>query len=308
MRHGLAELIEPATGLPGGADDSVVATSIVRRAGRWAFQCLRMGAAGVGFVSFAVGAVVLTRIVLPLCALWPGDGFACRLRCQRAVRFAWIVLHDYLRITGLIRFNHRNCKLTLHRPSVIIANHPTLTDITALVCALGPVCFVAKRKLFENLFFGPLLRTCGHIRSVEGADSDEPGALEQALKRLAQGHSVLLFPEGTRSPPHGLGRFRMGAFELARRANVPLVVVEIGAHPLGLNKGVAWYAIPPVAMNLSLSHLLTFDEWKNVPDLHALTEVRNRIRTLLAERVVSVPPQKATKAEFDTQTVNLTQA
>ena len=308
MRHGRTEVSEPATGLPAVTVAPAVVASNLQCAGRWFFQRSRLAAAALGFVSFAVGAAILTRIVLPLVALWPGDGFASRQRCQQAVRFAWIVLHDYLRITGLVQFNHRNCRLSVKGPSVIIANHPTLTDITALVCAVGPVCFVAKRALFKNLLFGPLLRTCGHIRSVSGDDPDEQGALDQALERLAQGHSVLLFPEGTRSPPHRLGRFRMGAFELARRAKVPLVVVQIGAHPLGLNKGVAWYAIPTVAMNLSLSHLLTFDDWQNVPDFRALAEVRTRIRGLLAERVVGLSPQPVTKAGFDTETVNLTQA
>lgn len=270
-----------------------VAAGPARGVSMWrrAFHWLRVVFCGLAFAGFGVGGILLARVVLPLLSLWPGSTFKSRQRCQALVRCAWVVFHDYMRLVGLVNFNHRRCRIALTRPSVIIANHPTLVDITALVCALGPVCFVAKRPLFRNVLFGPLLHACGHICSVDSDGSEGPGALEQALARLAEGHSVLLFPEGTRSPPHALGRFRMGAFELARRAQVPLVVIGVTAEPLGLNKGVPWYRIPPVAMDLSLHQTMTFDSWQDVPNLRALAQLRTRVRQLVMERFIDAAPE-----------------
>ncbi|MDX2054824.1 MAG: lysophospholipid acyltransferase family protein [Polyangiaceae bacterium] len=249
-------------------------------------QLLRILLCGLAFVGFGVGGVLLAWCVLPLVALWPGGAFERRQLCQRLVRGAWIVFHDYMRLTGLVAFNHRQVELHVEHPSVIIANHPTLVDITALGSALGAVCFVAKRPLFKNPVFGPLLRVCGHICGAERDVAEADGAFAQALLRLSEGHSVLLFPEGTRSPVHGLRRFRIGAFELARRARVPLVVIGISAEPRALSKGTPWYRIPKVAMRLQLWPLLTFDNWDAVPGLESLSELRTRVRELLWERTV----------------------
>lgn len=248
-------------------------------------QWLRVGFCGLAFLGFGLGGAVLARLVLPLVGWWPGSSFQSVQRCQRVVRAAWIFFHDYMRWTGLVAFNHRRLELPVKHPSVIISNHPTLIDITALISALGTACFVAKKALFRNPLFGSLLTRCGHIRSLDGADLSGDSAFDQALARLQEGHSVLLFPEGTRSPVDGLGRFRIGAFELARRARVPLVVFSIGAEPRALSKGLPWYAIPPVAMKLSVQHVLTFDAWDAVPDGSALSLLRNDVRQQLLDRL-----------------------
>ena len=55
---------------------------------------------------------------------------------------------------------------------------------------------------------------------------------------------VLIFPEGTRSPEGGLRTFKRGAFEIACRANVPVLPLLIKCNPPALGKGRPWYDIP----------------------------------------------------------------
>jgi 1-acyl-sn-glycerol-3-phosphate acyltransferase len=50
------------------------------------------------------------------------------------------------------------------------------------------------------------------------------------------GFDVLVFPEGTRSPVGSLQPFHRGAFELAARANVPLVLLKLTCEPSALSK------------------------------------------------------------------------
>ena len=94
---------------------------------------------------------------------------------------------------------------------------------------------------------------CGQIPGG-GTLADNVGSLNEALERLRRGHSVLLFPEGTRSPAGGLHAFRRGAFELARRAGVPVIPIVIRAEPPGLYRGLAWYEIPsrPIVLDVQL--------------------------------------------------------
>lgn len=254
------------------------------------FQWIRIALAGLAFVGFGVGGVLLACLVLPVVARWPGSLFQSRQRCQRVVRAAWIFFHDYMRIMGLVAFNHRTCEVEVPRPSVIIANHPTLVDITALVAVLGSTCFVVKQSLFRSRILGPLLRACGHICNRNQGPQPELGVMPEALSRLAAGHSVLLFPEGTRSQVNGLRRFRLGAFELARQAGVPLVVLGIRAEPPGLGRGTPWHAIPPVAIQLRIFPVAMVSDWRHYPTLRSLSALRTATRDLILERVHGLKP------------------
>jgi 1-acyl-sn-glycerol-3-phosphate acyltransferase len=211
---------------------------------------------GVAFTGFFFGAALLGSVVLQLVHVWPGSLTERQRRCQRLVRASWVMFHDYLRWVGLVDFDRRRHALDVRAPALVIANHPTLIDITALTVAVGPACIVAKKALFSNPFVGPLLRACGHIAVGFPGDGTE-SAVDQAEARLRAGHVVILFPEGTRSPVGDLGRFRLGAFELARRTGLPILPVRISVEPPALWKGLPWYAIPRQTVDFRLQALPT---------------------------------------------------
>jgi len=245
------------------------------------FQILRIGFCGAAFAGFGVGWVLLAWVILPLAYAWPGSTFQRQRRCQQIVRSTWILFHDYMRVTGLIDFDPRRQRMVVAAPAVVISNHPTLVDVTALLSAIGPACFVVKRPLFGNPIVGPLLRLCGHICNHA---ADGPGVVDQAVARIRAGHTVLLFPEGTRSPLGGLDRFRLGAFEIARRAGVPLVPFAISAQPPALYKGIPWHAIPRVTVRMDLTLLPARslgaggDAGQAPENLASLKEARDEVR------------------------------
>jgi 1-acyl-sn-glycerol-3-phosphate acyltransferase len=219
-------------------------------------QVFRISLAGLAFVGFGLGAVLLAWLVLPWLSLGQSQAVR-RRRCQRAVQTTFIFFHDCMRGCGLVDFNSRDVPaLTFAEPMVIVANHPTLIDVTAVLSAWSGVCVVAKRSWFRNPVIGPLLFFCGHIESGgQATEGDGNSVLEGGAQRLAEGHSVLLFPEGTRSPEEGLHRFRSGAFHLALRAHVPVLPVLITAEPPGLKKHQAWHAIPTRTIRLRIRPL-----------------------------------------------------
>ena len=72
------------------------------------------------------------------------------------------------------------------------------------------------------------------------------------MERLARGRSLLVFPEGTRSPRGGLGAFHRGAAHIALAGRAPLVPVLIHCDPPIQSKGQKWYdlAARPVRVTI----------------------------------------------------------
>ena len=112
--------------------------------------------------------------------------------------------------------------------AIYMANHSSNFDILSLYAAL-PVQFrwLAKKELFEIPIFGASLRRSGYI-PVERTDTRKSlVALKAAAQRVKAGTSVIVFPEGTRSPDGNLLPFKGGGFILAVQSGVPVVPVVI---------------------------------------------------------------------------------
>jgi 1-acyl-sn-glycerol-3-phosphate acyltransferase len=115
------------------------------------------------------------------------------------------------------------------RPQVLVANHVSWFDVLALAAHIpGPFSFVAKKELEGIPLFGPAWLACGHI-SIDRQDRGSAiASLEAAGRRLEEDRpTVILFPEGTRSPTGELRGFKKGAFVLAIQAGVEVVPAAI---------------------------------------------------------------------------------
>ncbi len=106
---------------------------------------------------------------------------------------------------------------------------------------------------------------------------DGVAVLEGMLDRLARGFPVLIFPEGTRSPAHGLGPFQKGAFEAVVRAKVPLIQLKITVDPPTLLKGHAWYHVPDRMFDVTIEVMAIIEPAGFPASAHRLRqEVRDR--------------------------------
>jgi 1-acyl-sn-glycerol-3-phosphate acyltransferase len=218
----------------------------------------RVGLAGLAFLAFGVGALALAWLILPL-SRWRHRRAPTMERAaasQRWVQRAFSFLHDYMRVFGLLRFDPRASDgRTPGASFVIVANHPTLVDVAALAALFGRMTCVAKTPVFRAPVVGAIVRSCAYIDGGSGDVFAGAGVVGQALARLAAGMPVVVFPEGTRSPPADLHPFKRGAFEIACRANVPVLPVLIRCEPAALGKGRPWYDIPPRTAVLTLTPL-----------------------------------------------------
>ena len=165
---------------------------------------------------------------------------------------------------------------------VFMANHTSTVDIWTLLVALPlRVRMIAKKQLLRIPLFGWAM-WAGRFIFIDRANAVAARrSIDEAEGRIRGGHSVLLFPEGTRSRDGRLGPFKKGGFHLAIDAGVPVVpVVLIGAGeamPRGslfMRAGVVRVLVGQPVPTAGLSEA----------DRHRLLEdVRGRIAAMLDE-------------------------
>ena len=121
---------------------------------------------------------------------------------------------------------------------IFAANHQSQFDIFVLQGYLGcDFRWLAKLELFKIPVFGKAMQLAGYIPVDRAHGRKALQSLDEAARRIADGTSVIIFPEGTRSPDGKLGQFKAGAMVLAIKAGVPVVPVAIvGTHQV-LAKG-----------------------------------------------------------------------
>jgi 1-acyl-sn-glycerol-3-phosphate acyltransferase len=114
------------------------------------------------------------------------------------------------------------------QPYVFMSNHQSVFDIAAIITTI-PVSFrfVAKRELLRIPFFGWALGLSNQIVIDRGNREKAVRTLRAAARRIRDGASVIIFPEGTRSPTGELREFKSGGFHLALEAGVPVLPVTV---------------------------------------------------------------------------------
>ena len=110
---------------------------------------------------------------------------------------------------------------------VIISNHQSLLDILMINCLRFRFKWISKIENIKLPFLGWYLRMAGYITIDRGNEESKVEMLEKSLGCLKRGISIMLFPEGTRSPDREIGFFKRGAFQLALQANVPILPILI---------------------------------------------------------------------------------
>jgi 1-acyl-sn-glycerol-3-phosphate acyltransferase len=146
-------------------------------------------------------------------------------------------------------------------PSIIMYNHQSSADIFAFSGFL-PVEWrgVLKKELAKVPFVGWVTKAMGHYfveRDGSGRDTQE---IRRMVEKIRSGPSVLIAPEGTRSPDGSLLPFKKGGFVVAMYAKVPVVPMVIIGGKEVMPKGSM--KINPGSMKMKI---LPPIEVKNLP-------------------------------------------
>lgn len=169
-------------------------------------------------------------------------------------------------------------------PVIFVANHTSHLDTPLILCSLPPVW---RRKTAvaaaADYFFDTWWRATGSamvfntfpIERRSGSLSSTPGDL------LEGGWSMVVFPEGTRSPDGWTRPFRHGAAFLALRHGVPVVPIGIRGSFAAMPRGRGWPVPGRPAVTVRFGEPLRAAEGEGARDLG--TRIESAVARLVDE-------------------------
>ncbi|MEL7060063.1 MAG: lysophospholipid acyltransferase family protein [Acidobacteriota bacterium] len=165
-------------------------------------------------------------------ALWVSVAF-CILGITRSARVpknmaSWPWAAGILRL-GPARLEVRGLeRVDWSKPYFLAANHQSFLDIPVLFRALPQhLHFVAKQELTRLPFVAGYIRAMGMIFVDRSNPEKAQESIRHTAEAVAGGRSVLIFPEGTRSPRGEVRRFKSGMLSAALHGDVPIVPIAV---------------------------------------------------------------------------------
>jgi 1-acyl-sn-glycerol-3-phosphate acyltransferase len=180
---------------------------------------------------FLVGMAILTFVFGILCL------FTVFVPYKQRYRFIiyWSASNLWwLRMTCGLSFKVTGSENIPNHPCIVMSNHQSTWETLALGTIFPPLTWVVKRELFFIPLFGwglALLHPIALNRKAGRKAVDQ--LVEQGVNRIQNGHWILIFPEGTRTPPGTKRKFKMGGALLAQTTGVPII-------PVAHNSGNYW--------------------------------------------------------------------
>ncbi|WP_175414829.1 lysophospholipid acyltransferase family protein [Nibricoccus aquaticus] len=175
-----------------------------------------------------------------------------------AIKRMFIFWRQWCHATHIFRVTWRgfdNQKLSAG--TIYVANHPSLVDAQVLISALPDAICIFKPALLRNPAIGPAALIAGYASGGDGLD-----AIRDASDKVAEGRSLVIFPEGTRTAPgQRLNPLKPGFALIARRARAPIRLITIEVSRNLTTKGRAWWKLPalPTWMIVTLGEEIPAD-------------------------------------------------
>jgi len=160
-------------------------------------------------------------------------------------------------------------------PAIYVSNHQSNFDIPIIYSGLPiPFNWLAKKELFKIPLFGLGMKQNGNIPIDRSNRKTTIHSIIIAAQRIKEGTSVVIFPEGTRTPDGDLQEFKKGALLIAAKAQVPVVPIVI--HGSYIIQPKDRWRIEPGTVVLEILPPLPTNDLKT-RDIDQLTEKIHRL-------------------------------
>src|SRR5262245_34810363 len=161
--------------------------------------------------------------------------FDRRLRALHQFTCFWASLYTWTNPAWPVEVFGRD-RIRRDEAYVMVANHLSLLDILVLFRLFVHYKWVSKIENFRIPCIGWNMRLNGYIELRRGDRASVMQMIRQCLATLEQGNSIMMFPEGTRSPTGRMRAFKTGAFEIALAAKRPILPIAIEGTARALPK------------------------------------------------------------------------
>jgi 1-acyl-sn-glycerol-3-phosphate acyltransferase len=169
------------------------------------------------------------------------------------------------------------------KSAIYVANHSSYLDILAISRVMPkPLFFVGKKELGWIPVLGLYMWMVGHFFVDRKNHSAAMSSMRKAARKIQQGYDVIVFAEGTRSAQGKVGRFRRGAFIIAKEGMIDIVpVAVIGAHKLLPKKS---FLIRKGNIEVSFGSPITSTTIEEHNDIELASITQGRVVQLIKER------------------------
>lgn len=186
----------------------------------------------------------------------------------------------------------REQKLEKGKSYMIVANHTSMTDIMLMLAVVrNPFVFVGKKELSKIPLFGFFYkRTC--ILVDRKSSKSRMEVFDRAQKRLSQGLSICIFPEGGVPDDESvlLDEFKDGAFRLALEHQIPIVPITFADNKKRFS--YTFLSGSPGLMRAKVHHFVD-TTGKSVADKKDIKEVREQVKAIIFDQLLKFNNKKS---------------
>lgn len=195
---------------------------------------------GLCFTLFGLGGLLLSLIWFNLLLLIVHDKKRRRRIARRTISVSFRFFLAVAKSLGALDYHFHGAEILRNeRGCLVVANHPTLIDYVLIASVMPETDCLVKSALLKNPFVSGVIRAADYL-----VNSQADVLLAQSQARLAQGDTLLIFPEGTRTRPGKEMALQRGAANIAVRCRSDLRVVTIRCSERLLDKQSKWYNVP----------------------------------------------------------------
>lgn len=200
----------------------------------------RIFATGLAFSFFGLGGLIITFFYIPIVNLIYKQRMQRQYKTRTAVSTGFKMFMRFMHILNLIDYRIYNKDVSkFDKGCLVIANHPTLIDVVAIISLYPNSCCVVKQKLWSNIFVKHVVQGAGYI-----PNNDATIMMSRCKEAIANNEVLIIFPEGTRTNPNEEIVMQRGAAQMAMALECPIRCINIKCNPITLYKGLKWYQVP----------------------------------------------------------------
>ncbi|MFI3296450.1 MAG: lysophospholipid acyltransferase family protein [bacterium] len=225
------------------------------------------------FIFYPIGIVITvlcalaTILMVPIwgdsrCSYYPGIFWA------RALMFIALIK---INVVGKENFDPK-------KSYVFMSNHQSMLDIFLIYGWLNSKFkWIMKKELRKMPFVGKACAMMGHIFVDRSSAIKAKQSIQKAKEQLVGGTSIVVFPEGTRTKTGEIGKFKRGAFSIAKDTHIPIIPMTIiGAYECVSSKE---FCIKPGKITLVIHPEVNTENITNENFHQLVSDVRDQINS-----------------------------